>query len=406
MTTPARSRARAALELVQDEVRYVYVGLNGGNLTPVSAEETWERRYGDCKGKTALLLTLLDELGIEAEAVLVNSEGGDHVPEMLPSPYAFDHVLVRATIDGADYWMDGTIPGDATLLRRHPIMDYRAVLPLTAGESGLETRPVRIARAPSRFEITRVDASAGVDEPATVRTDYFLRGFEAHVMRIAFQMLSTGNVEEFLRGYFKGAEAWIDAEDFGWAWLAEDDVLRLWIEGEAELDWDDKTVGERELTLTGAGFHPPPKRERPSDQDQDAPWTNKAGRFTCVAVATHLPEPAEGYAWDHDTAAIMTEVGGVAYWRVADLGGREVRTIQSSRTMRHEVSPEDVAAANARIEDFDNSMSDVFETDAPADGHFLRTEWPAVRSIRDIAPENWREVEALCSPPPHEPETD
>jgi transglutaminase-like putative cysteine protease len=39
-------RARAALKLVQQDVRYVYVGLNGGNLTPASADETWRRRYG------------------------------------------------------------------------------------------------------------------------------------------------------------------------------------------------------------------------------------------------------------------------------------------------------------------------------------------------------------------------
>jgi len=65
-------RASAALKLVQQDVRYIYVGLNGGNLTPASADETWQRRYGDCKGKTALLLALLSELGIDAEPVLVN----------------------------------------------------------------------------------------------------------------------------------------------------------------------------------------------------------------------------------------------------------------------------------------------------------------------------------------------
>ncbi|UUX98072.1 DUF3857 domain-containing protein [Sphingomonas sp. J315] len=56
-------RARAALKLVQQDVRYIYVGLDSGNLTPATAEETWQRRYGDCKGKTAMLLALLARLG-------------------------------------------------------------------------------------------------------------------------------------------------------------------------------------------------------------------------------------------------------------------------------------------------------------------------------------------------------
>src|SRR3546814_6567111 len=90
-------RASAALKLVQRDVRYIYVGLGNGNLTPATAEETWQRRYGDCKGKTALLLALLARLGIEAEAVLANNSGGDDgLDERLPNPGMFDHVLVRS----------------------------------------------------------------------------------------------------------------------------------------------------------------------------------------------------------------------------------------------------------------------------------------------------------------------
>src|SRR3546814_20748642 len=42
-------RASAALKLVQRDVRYIYVGLGNGNLTPATAEATWQRRYGDCE---------------------------------------------------------------------------------------------------------------------------------------------------------------------------------------------------------------------------------------------------------------------------------------------------------------------------------------------------------------------
>lgn len=95
--------------MVREQVRYIYVGIAGGNLTPATADETWQRRYGDCKGKTTLLLALLNELGIDAEAVLVNNSGiDDGFNQRLPSPGLFDHVLVRAKIDGREYWMDGT----------------------------------------------------------------------------------------------------------------------------------------------------------------------------------------------------------------------------------------------------------------------------------------------------------
>ena len=96
-------RASEALKLVQQQVCYIHVGLDGGNLMPATADETWRRRYGDCKGKTTLLLALLAEMGIPAEAVLVSNSGADDgLNERLPNPGNFDHVLVRARIDGTD----------------------------------------------------------------------------------------------------------------------------------------------------------------------------------------------------------------------------------------------------------------------------------------------------------------
>ncbi|MDE1149782.1 MAG: DUF3857 domain-containing protein [Azospirillaceae bacterium] len=70
-----KAQAAAALALVQDHIRYVFLGLNDGGLVPATADETWSRRFGDCKAKTVLLLALLHELDIPAEAVLVNTPG-------------------------------------------------------------------------------------------------------------------------------------------------------------------------------------------------------------------------------------------------------------------------------------------------------------------------------------------
>src|SRR6202012_176033 len=89
--------------------------MDDGGYVPAAADQTWKRRYGDCKGKTALLLALLHGLGIEAEPVLVNSRMGDMLADSLPQLGAFDHVLVRAHINGHVYWLDGTHSGDRTL---------------------------------------------------------------------------------------------------------------------------------------------------------------------------------------------------------------------------------------------------------------------------------------------------
>ena len=110
-----KSRAAAALHLVQDQVRYLAHAEAGGGLKPQSADETWRLRYGDCKAKTALLLALLNQLGVPAIPVLASSTGGDGLDAHLPSVDLFDHVLVRVQLGGRDYWLDGAREGDRSL---------------------------------------------------------------------------------------------------------------------------------------------------------------------------------------------------------------------------------------------------------------------------------------------------
>ncbi len=169
-------RAEAALALVQDRVRYAFRGMDGGNYVPADAEVTWSKRFGDCKGKTALLLGLLNALGIEAEAVLVNTAGGgDGLDAHLPMATWFNHVLVRATIAGRTYWMDGTRTGDKTLDRlRTPPFGWG--LPLAAANSTL-VRMVPVALdEPDEVLSIRIDATGGLTVPAPTKIERLTRG--------------------------------------------------------------------------------------------------------------------------------------------------------------------------------------------------------------------------------------
>lgn len=187
-------RASAALKLVQHDVRYIYVGLNGGNLTPASADETWQRRYGDCKGKTALLLALLAELGINAEAVLVNASGADDgLDQRLPLPQLFDHVLVRAHIDGAAYWLDGTLP-PVVPPGSKPAFPLKWVLPLTLRGGSIENLGWRPATTPDEITLYEIDARAGFDKPARIASTNIVRGVKGLQQQVQFSSLPAGQL--------------------------------------------------------------------------------------------------------------------------------------------------------------------------------------------------------------------
>jgi transglutaminase-like putative cysteine protease len=101
-------RMMAALRLSQERVRYIAMLLGDGAYRPAGADETWEARYGDCKAKSALLLALLDRLGIQAQPMYVNANAGDALADRLPSLDTFDHVIVKATVNGKAYYLDAT----------------------------------------------------------------------------------------------------------------------------------------------------------------------------------------------------------------------------------------------------------------------------------------------------------
>ena len=169
------TRAALATQLVQDEVSYLLNGLDGGNYLPQRAEDTWEKRFGDCKAKSVLLLSLLREMGIESEVVLVSSRGGDMVAELLPLPASFDHVIVHATIGGTDYWLDGT----SAATRVGTIADvppFYFALPLRSGGAGLMPMAQRDPAVPQVVMAIVADHSAGIDLPMLVSLDVTLSG--------------------------------------------------------------------------------------------------------------------------------------------------------------------------------------------------------------------------------------
>lgn len=101
-------KMRAALAYVQDEIRYLGIEIGAGGFVPRTPKQTLEQRFGDCKDMSLVLLTLLKKMKIEAVPILVNSETRGGVDEVIANHGAFDHVLVRADINGVYYYLDAT----------------------------------------------------------------------------------------------------------------------------------------------------------------------------------------------------------------------------------------------------------------------------------------------------------
>lgn len=352
-----RRRALAALELVQDSIRYVYTGMDGGNYSPAPADQTWNRRFGDCKGMTALLLGLLDGLGIEAQAMMVHTSASDGMAERLPSPMLFDHVLVTAKLDGTRYWLDGTRQGEHRLLTDAEA-GYRSGLPLSGEGEDLLTLDYQAPMLPSALDYYDIDASAGIKQDAKVTYTRVLRGMDAQTARIAFTSQPEETTRSQLRQSMSGG--WVTPEDISWSYDAADGTFVTLIKGTGDLDWeideaDDKITGASAY-LVGGGFYPPSERKRSTEQLQDAPYANTPGKFSCSVTRLKLPTMPASH-WTVTSRTMNRLIGGISFYRTTNLENGTVKMIRSSRTIRDEIGATEAAQANDKIDGFDNNKS-------------------------------------------------
>ena len=193
-------RTARALRIVQDDVSYLLNGLDGGNYMPQSASQTWELRYGDCKAKSVLLTALLRQMDIDATPVLVTTGGGDAVPELLPIPAAFNHMLVRATIEGTDYWLDGTNTA-SRLSNIGDVPPFFYALPLVADGSGLVPMIQRLPQSPGSVVTVTSDYSAGLDLPALFDMTIEVFGPQGAGLRAAADEANEDKLKEMAKGF-------------------------------------------------------------------------------------------------------------------------------------------------------------------------------------------------------------
>ncbi|MBS0482932.1 MAG: DUF3857 domain-containing protein, partial [Proteobacteria bacterium] len=208
-------RAGAALKFVQEQIRYVYVGLDGANYRPMEIETTWANRFGDCKAKSVMLLAMLKRMGISSEIVLVNSQGGDGIWERVPSPLMFDHAVVRAQIGGRNYYLDSTQAGNRVLSLLEPTR-YRTALPLRSGGADLERPPATPAVRPELIRTIDLDLTAGVTKPGKVTANRYIMGDTAPLFNAQLSALPTDQRDRSLRAYWAAQDGWIEPEKVSW----------------------------------------------------------------------------------------------------------------------------------------------------------------------------------------------
>ncbi|MFL5298248.1 MAG: DUF3857 domain-containing protein [Phenylobacterium sp.] len=339
-------RAFAALQLVEEKTRYFALLMGDGGYVPAKAEETWERRFGDCKAKTALLLAILHRLGIDAEPVLVNLAAGDGIDELPPALATFNHVIVRVRIGDRSYWLDGTRVGDTNPQAMKP-PNHKWGLPLRAEGAGLEKIVEPPINVPSQETVLRLDASKGVDEKATGHVTITWSGIYATTMRATLARSSRADFERLWRQQFSNLAGGFDIDNVGWRDDRERDTFTLQLDGEIDMIWHrNQDLGAREYRVgLSDGLRLFPRRE--PGPNRDAPFAVPFPAFTRSRTEIVLPDGGKGYSVRGLSGKEF--IGGREIVRTAEIKGPVASFTVEQRSVAPEVSYAEAQAANATI---------------------------------------------------------
>ncbi len=193
-------RINRIYRFVTNEIRYVGLEFGEHRFRPFSADWVLHHRIGDCKDKAALLVALLDVIGVPANMVMIRTADLGPVGNNLAVLEIFNHAIAYLPED--DLWLDGTAAGHAMF--PPPSMDQDAVALVVDGPTSMfRTTPVVGAGLSSR----RYRVTAAGDNRVDIEVRSEDTGDAADMRRAQFA--GSREPERFarwLRGQFPGVQ--------------------------------------------------------------------------------------------------------------------------------------------------------------------------------------------------------
>jgi transglutaminase-like putative cysteine protease len=193
-------RVLAALRFVQDEVRYLGIETGVSGYKPAAPSVVFDRRFGDCKDKSFLLVTILRALGIEAWPTLVNTRLRQTVLEMHPSATVFDHAIAQVNLEGRSYWLDATANYQRGPLAVRSWPNYGYGLVVRPGTTGLTA--IAPSLALPRTTVTQYIRLGNLDQASELKVVTVAEGRDAERLRAEFATTTRDEIERWSLNYY------------------------------------------------------------------------------------------------------------------------------------------------------------------------------------------------------------
>jgi hypothetical protein len=92
------SKIDALYTYVSRQIRYVAIEIGVGGYQPHLPADVFKNKYGDCKDKASLLISMLNKIGLRGYPALVGTRGDVEADPKAPTLATFDHMIVALPV--------------------------------------------------------------------------------------------------------------------------------------------------------------------------------------------------------------------------------------------------------------------------------------------------------------------
>lgn len=195
-------RTLRVLRFIQDNIRYLGIEMGASSHAPNAPDIVLQRRFGDCKDKALLMVTMLNAMGVDAAPALVHTRMRQAVANLNPTANAFNHVLVRVEIQGHTYWLDPTRQYQRGQLDTISQADYGVALVITSSSTKLISMQAKKGDVPLKRIDDTFDLREGNGESVAYNVKTTYSGYMADGVRARLASASRAEVQKDDLNYF------------------------------------------------------------------------------------------------------------------------------------------------------------------------------------------------------------
>ena len=176
--TSTDDKVEAIYRYVAEKVHYFGIYLDKSGLIPHEAEEIFKKKLGDCKDKSTLFITMLEEAGIRAYPALVDSGSYYWSDPDFPMIFQFNHVITHIPGATRAQWFDPTAPPAAVFTLPQADRGRPSLVLFDEGPKFVETPPLD-AQSKKKTESIHIeiapDGAVKIDHEETYEGDWGVR---------------------------------------------------------------------------------------------------------------------------------------------------------------------------------------------------------------------------------------